>query len=384
MTGVATLFRPAGAAREAERTFSAGADSITDWEGFVGMEDEWNGLAEATNAPPCCRHEFIRSYLHNFAPRAPLRVELARDLSGRLVSVLPLIASRSSIRGVPVKQLEAPANVHSLRFDLIDREATDGASVVFERLAQAPGWDVLRISDVPEDGKAWRVYRAAQSAGFPTGAWESHRSPYLLLPSSYDELLRGLRGKFKANLHRRKRRLAEKGQVTVERLSGETLSENDLEVCFDIERNGWKGRQGSAVTQSRAVHDFHLDLFRTPWFSERLSLFVLKVAGKPIAFHYGHTVDGVFSLIMTSYDETYREFGPGHILTEEVLADCISRQLREFDFLGCDLPWKLDWTNRVRTHHWLYIFRNSLKGRILKQMKFEWARAARLLLARTP
>jgi CelD/BcsL family acetyltransferase involved in cellulose biosynthesis len=384
VTEVVTFLRPSGTRRLAARTLSVEADSVTDAAPFVAMEPEWNELVETSGAPPFCRHEFIRSYLDNFAPRAPLHVVCARDPSGRLLSVLPLIATRGSIRGVPVKQLEAPANVHSLRFDFMDRDAREGASVVFAGLARDPTWDVVRISDVPEDGKAWRIYRLAQTAGFPTGAWESHRSPYLLLPSSHDELMRGLRGKFKANLQRRKRRLAEKGAITVERLSGETLSENDLETCFAIERNGWKGRQGSAVIQSRSVHDFHLGLFRTPWFRERLSLFILRVSGKPIAFHYGHTVGSVFSLIMTSYEEAFREFGPGHVLTEEVLADCISRKLQEFDFLGCDLPWKLEWTNRVRTHHWLFIFRDSLKGRILKHMKFDWARAARLLLARNP
>jgi CelD/BcsL family acetyltransferase involved in cellulose biosynthesis len=378
----AMFFRPVNAARHADLPRSMAAESITDAARFVAMQNEWNELAETTGAPPFCRHEFIRSYLDNFAPEAGLQIGCARDRSGRLSAVLPLIASRGSIRGFPVRQLEAPANVHSLRFDLIDRDGADGASTVFEGLARNPKWDVIRISDVPEDGKAWRLYRRAQSCGFPTGAWESQRSPYLLLPASHEELMRGLRGKFKANLHRRKRRLAETGRVTVEHLRGESFSESDLETCFDIERRGWKGRQGSAVTQSRAVHGFHREIFRTPWFRERLSVFILKVAGNPIAFHYGHTVDGVFSLVMTSYDEAYREFGPGHILTDEVLADCISKRLREFDFLGCDLPWKLDWTDRVRSHHWLFIFRDSLKGRILKQMKFDWARAARLLLAK--
>jgi len=88
------------------------------------------------------------------------------------------------------------------------------------------------------------------------------------------------------------------------------------------------------------------------------------------------TFRGVFSLVMTSCDESFAEFGPGHLLTEEVLKDCASRGLREFDFLGCDLPWKMEWTSTVRPHHWLYIFRKSARGRFLRQLKFGWAVAA--------
>jgi CelD/BcsL family acetyltransferase involved in cellulose biosynthesis len=104
------------------------------------------------------------------------------------------------------------------------------------------------------------------------------------------------------------------------------------------------------------------------------------VAGRPIAFHYGFTAGGIYSLIVTSYDEDFREFSPGHLLTEDLLKRCIDKRLEEFDFLGCDLPWKIEWTPSSRPYDWLYIFRNSLKGRFLHQLKFGWVRTARLLL----
>jgi CelD/BcsL family acetyltransferase involved in cellulose biosynthesis len=90
----------------------------------------------------------------------------------------------------------------------------------------------------------------------------------------------------------------------------------------------------------------------------------------------------VYSLVMTSYDERFKEFSPGHLLTESVIEDCVARRLREFDFLGCDLPWKLEWTSSVRRHHWLFVFRNNRAGRLLRQIKFGWAPAARQWLQR--
>jgi CelD/BcsL family acetyltransferase involved in cellulose biosynthesis len=350
---------------------------IVDRREFAAIEAEWNALVEADRPEPFYRHEYVRNLLDHFASAAPLEVVTLRDARGRLVAGLPLVAGRGSICGIGVRELASPTNVHSLRFDLVSEDSEAAAEALFDHLAADRSWDVIRISDVPAGGRAWRLHRAAQAAGFPVGAWEAQRSPYITLPSSYGELLEGRRAGFKANLRRRRRRLGEQGEVRVERFAGEEVTERRLEECLVLERSGWKGGQGSAVSQSEAAHGFHLGLLRSAGFRDHLSLFRLTLDGQPIAFHYGLTCNGVYSLVLTSYLERFKEFSPGHLLTGEVLEDCISRGLREFDFLGCDLPWKLEWTHTLRSHHWLYVFRDSLFGRSLRLVKFGWVPAVR-------
>lgn len=380
--GTMMLAAESGLARAAGPGAALEVRDLVDRETFVAIEEEWNACVEANRPEPFCRHEYIRSFLANFVPSAPIKVVTVRDAGGGLVVALPLVAGRGSICGIGVRELASPTNVHSLRFDLVGDAGPMAADAVFRHLAADGSWDVLRITDVPERGRAWQIYRSARAAGFPVGAWESQRSPYIALPSSYDELSQGLRAKFRANLRRRRRRLAEKGEVSVERVAGDALSESRLEECLVLERSGWKGAQGSAVSQSTATYGFHLELLRTAAFRENLSLFTLKLAGTPVAFQYGITSHGVYSLVLTGYDERFGEFSPGHLLTEEVLKDCVSRGLREFDFLGCDLPWKLEWTSTVRPHHWLFVFRDSPLGHILWQLKFGWVRSARQRLTR--
>jgi CelD/BcsL family acetyltransferase involved in cellulose biosynthesis len=355
---------------------------VRDRASFAGLEQEWNALVEKGDCEPFYRHEFLSSFVDSFVPKAPLKLVAGHDPAGRLVAALPLVARRGSICGIPVRELASPTNVHSLRFDLVAADAAQAGDAVMRHLAADRSWDVVRITDVPEGGKAWEIHRAAQAAGFPVGVWEAQRSPYIQLPSVPGELLRGRRTKFKANLRRRWKRLAEAGEVSVERVAGSALSEQHLNECLLLESSGWKGRQGSAVNQNGATRAFHLRLLRSSEFNSRLSLFLLKLDGKPIAFHYGLTSHGVYSLVMTSYDERFKEFSPGHLLTEEVLEDCVRRGLREFDFLGCDLPWKLEWTSTVRPHHWLFIFRDNAMGRALCALKFRWVPAARAALAR--
>lgn len=360
---------------------------VTDRGSFDAMQADWNALVEVSHPEPFFRHEYIGAFLHNFLRGRAFTIVTGRGARGELKLALPLVAGSASICGLPVRERASPTNVHSLRFDLVAETAAEddapdaAARVLFEHLAADKTWIVLRITDVPPDGQAWRIYRVAQAAGFPVGAWEGQRSPYLAL-STAAPLTLGLRTKFRANLRRRRKRLAEQGEISVERLQGESLSTSDLEACLAMESAGWKGRQGSAAGQSEEARGFHLDLLCTPAYKDMLSLHLLKLSGRPIAFQYGLTSHGVFSLVMTSYDESFAEFSPGQLLTEEVLNDCISRGLREFDFLGCDLPWKMEWTKTVRPHHWLFIFRNSAQGRFLRRLKFGWAVAARQLLAK--
>ncbi len=237
---------------------------LVDEQAFGALEREWNSLVESNGPEPFYRHEYIASFLHNFLPAAALKIVVGRDARGGLVAALPLVSTRGSVCGVRARELASPSNVHSLRFDLISDGSDAPIEEMFGHLAADASWDVLKITDVPEAGKAWGLYRAAALAGFPVGAWESQRSPYVTLPRSAEVLMAGLRAKFKANLRRRWKRLAEEGEIQVTRVAGEELTEALLRDCFALEQKGWKGRHGSAVSQSEASLGFHLELLRNP------------------------------------------------------------------------------------------------------------------------
>src|SRR5262245_58638949 len=122
---------------------------VGDRDGFAALRGEWNALVDERDPQPFYRHEYVASFLDNFAAGAPFRIVLGRDRSGRLATALPLVAGRGSICGIPVRELRSPTNVHSLRFDLVARDAAAAAEELFEHLAADTSWDVLRLTDVP-------------------------------------------------------------------------------------------------------------------------------------------------------------------------------------------------------------------------------------------
>lgn len=355
---------------------------LTDRAAFIALEREWDELVARTRNEIFFRHRFIRLWIDNFAPEAKLRVLVARSADGALVAALPLMQERAKIYGVPVTQLVSTANPHSCRFDLVAEDPALAADAVFEYLAADTGWDVLRITDVPEGGNAFALLDRARRAEWPTGTWSSLHSPYIPLPGTYEALAATLQSKFKANLRRRRKKLEERGKVTVEKVTGGPELAARLEEGFALEASGWKGLNGTAMAQDHATRGFYSELARDAAYGNYLSLYFLRLDGRAIAFQYGLRFGGRYLLLKPGYDERLRECSPGQLLMDEVLRDLSGSEVDEFDFLGPDMVWKRDWTDRVRPHTWMFIFRASAVGRALCKAKFQWLPVAKETVAR--
>jgi CelD/BcsL family acetyltransferase involved in cellulose biosynthesis len=356
------------------------AVEVVDRSGFLALEQEWNELVVTTRDEPFYRHEFLRVWMTHFNPGARLEVLTTRDRNGRLAAAFPLMKTRGFICGLPARLGMSAGNAHSCRFDLLAEDGRAAGETFFAHLAADKSWDVLRIADVPDGGNAWHLYRAAEEAGYPVGVWESQNSPYLSLPSTYAELQAGMSNGFKANLRRRRRRLEALGTVRVEHVTGGADLQARLDEGFAIERSGWKGKKGTAILQDAKTYGFYSELAHTAAARNYLSLLFLTLDDKPIAFHYGLMYGGTCYVPKLGYDEAYKECSPGLLLMEDGIKDCIARGVKGFDFLGLPGAWKTRWSQQMRRHNWLYIFRDSPFGQALQTAKFRLLPAAKQVL----
>ena len=374
---------PAGSRRD--RDAALAVECITGRDRFEALCGEWNALVEAAGEAPFLRHEFIASWLASFAPEAPLRLLAARRSDGVLAALLPLVERRDRIAGFPVREWSSPTDVHSARFDLVALDPVAAARAFLARLRAERGWSALRLADVPEGGAAQTLFEEARRAGLPGGRYRAQQSPVLFLPATVAALRAGWGTKWRSNLARRRRILERHGVVAFRRLDASDPDlARQLELAFAIEAAGWKGRRGQPVDSDPRQRAFYLALARpaaaggAPGFA----LDLLELDGRMIAFHYGIERGGAYSLLLTGHDERYRDGAPGHLLTERLAERSIERGLAELDFLGCDLEWKRAWTDRVRPHDWLWLFRDTRAGALLARLKFDWAPALRRRLAR--
>jgi CelD/BcsL family acetyltransferase involved in cellulose biosynthesis len=245
----------------------------------------------------------------------------------------------------------------------------------------------------------------AEANGFPCALWTSLRSPFLALPQvpkpildaapgkkqkaekakgRYELIEAALDAKFRQNLRRRRRRMAEQGEVRYVLLDGKDAAKLDegLADFLCIEASGWKGRGGTAIAQRPELVGFYAQIARDAAKRGALALGFLELGGKRIAAHLSVIHGGKHYLLKLGYDETLRELSPGQQLTAEAMRDACERGLSEFDFLGPDMEWKRDWEPALRTHTWLTIFRPTTKARLVYEARHTAWPMARALFGR--
>lgn len=330
-----------------------------------GLADEWRALCEeGASDEPFYRPEWVSAYLHAFAPDATLQLSTVRR-GRRLRAVLPLVHRRGVFFGLPARLLESPSNVHSCRFDLV-RGAEDGdaaVGAVWKELRERGDWDVIVLRDVPEDGAGERLLDAAQADGWPTGHWETNQTPVVTMAGVVDPFSVLQRGHFRANLRRRLRHAQATWPVSLERI--DSANTQALDDFYAVEASGWKGRQGTAIACSRQTRCFYDEVGRSAAAFGYLSLYLLRFGHDVVAGQFGLFYRRRYYTPKIGFEERYAEYSPGHLGVEEALRDCLGRGVLEFDFLGPSMPWKLEWTSRVRRHAHCYIFRDSIPGRAL-------------------
>src|SRR5437588_4253167 len=138
-------------ARSAEPPFPI--EMLEGREAFNALEKEWNAaLARGPRDEPMLRHEWVRAWIENFLPSAPLRTFVARSGRG-LHAAIPLIEQEGRAADtcfLPMRTWSTPHNDHSQRGGvLLGRRGKEVLPGLWEKIAGTEGWDRLRLRDLP-------------------------------------------------------------------------------------------------------------------------------------------------------------------------------------------------------------------------------------------
>jgi CelD/BcsL family acetyltransferase involved in cellulose biosynthesis len=364
------------------------------------LRDEWTRLAAAMRDAgwtkgPFLTPEWLSIYAASLcneeddARAGDFRVLVAHR-AGRLVAALPLLCERRRLAGVPSRVLRSLSDVHSQRFDLLldPACADDAARAIITHLVRARDWDAVELQVVLDDhAAAHALIAAARAANFPTGEWASMVSPYLTLQATTAELDKQLGSKFRSNLRRRAKKLeADVGPLALEHVDGRGLSAVALDALLDegfaLEAAGWKGDAGTAIACDARLRARYRALAHAFAVRGQLDCYFLRAGARRVAFHYALSDADTYYLFKPGFDPALATYGLGHLLVDAVARDLIARNFRELDFLGDDMPWKRDWTNRSRAHSFRYLFAPTARGRALAAWKFTLAPAAKRLWSR--
>jgi len=346
---------------------------VSDPDSFIDMEPLWSDLLEKSGIEsPFLTHQWVRTWWESFGNGNKLHILLVKEHE-EVIAIAPLMLTRRTMYGLPVRCLEFIANVHTPRFDfIVSRRTGDVYRAIWSVLStQEKFWDVLLLCQVLSDSNTLEEFRRfAGQDGMSCGRWISADSPYLPLREGWEDYFKQINSKHRSNLSRRLRRLSEIGKVEMERISSVDQLEGALEEGFRIEGAAWKDQIATSIQShpnSRLFYTRLADRFaQMGWFQ----LNFLTVAGRRIAFHYSLRYADKVYLLKPGYDPQFARFSPVNLLCFLFLQDAFRNGLTEFDFLGEEDEWKLQWTRTARRHCWLFVFSNRLVPSLIYWTKF--------------
>jgi CelD/BcsL family acetyltransferase involved in cellulose biosynthesis len=135
-----------------------------------------------------------------------------------------------------------------------------------------------------------------------------------------------------------------------------------LAEAFAIERSGWKAARGTAISSRPQTQQFYTEIAR--WAADRdwLRMVFLRVAGRPVAFHFALEQCGVYFALKGGFDPAFHRFSPGRLLIRATLERAFERGLQRYELLGEADDYKLRWASASHERLLFQAFAPTLSG----------------------
>jgi CelD/BcsL family acetyltransferase involved in cellulose biosynthesis len=350
------------------------------WATFMQRhEAAWLRLWTAMDAAPDLSPIWALSLLHGHQiDTAELQVAFATTDGGELSLVWPLRFTTHRRMGMTWQKVGALSNIFCLHGGLLTAMDT-GVAVrqTLQALQKRQGaWSWLDV-DLLEVGTplhtAW--LRAAQHADCRLERITKGRSPYIVSPGTLDDFLATKTRNFRSNMRARRRDVLNDPGIEVRYYTRPHEVAAYLEQALTVESKSWKGRTGSSL----AAREWETRLYDTllTRYAElgRVLAAVLFIDGVPTA-HSMDLLQGdrVYGL-KTSFDPAYTVRRPGVMLLVARLERYFAQGVREFDFIGLDEDYKLQWSRQCRPHESLRLYAPTLAARALflsTELRRQW------------
>jgi CelD/BcsL family acetyltransferase involved in cellulose biosynthesis len=336
------------------------------------LADEWRDLCmEAVDDQPFYRPEWIAAHIRAFAPQAKIVLLTVRSES-KLLFVLPLLQEWSVFTGVPVRKLRGPVNGHSCRFDAVRHSSSQGdvaVAAAWNHLQNLGGWDLLELHDVPEGGTISALVSAARNSGVRTAQEPMRRNPYVPVPADPNDLKKlPANARLRGKLRHIRRELDTQGELKFLRF--EKAERAVLERFYELESAGWKGKEGSAIACDPRIRQFYDEVSQVAERFGYLCVYSLELNGELLAAHFGLSYNGRYFSPKIAYNEKFPQYAPGHLIVSEILQDCSSRGIFEYDITGIADEWKMKWTSETRLKFKYFVFNRALPGSLAHAVSF--------------
>ncbi|GGD08762.1 GNAT family N-acetyltransferase [Aquisalinus flavus] len=281
---------------------------------IASLRSDWEDLAASAGDP----NVFLEPWFAQAALEiiAADEADIAAFLAeGRLIGLV-IFARDASYAHLPLDHYRSHLHAHQFLATPLVRRGCEGrfAAMLTAWLDSAPAAvSFCRLTHMSE-AAAIRSALEAYCLGDNRRCDIVHRCHRPAIDASQDAdsyLESHISSRRKKRLRRLGRRLAEMGEVRFEQLQDADQLERWLDEFLTLERKGWKGEEGTAITCRPGESVFFRQLAAAAMGRGQLVFSRLTVDGKGVAYAFDlRSADRIFCL-KVAYDADFSRFSPG-------------------------------------------------------------------------
>jgi CelD/BcsL family acetyltransferase involved in cellulose biosynthesis len=345
---------------------------INQIEDLSQFRSAWRQLlAETSGASFFHSLEWLECYWTNFVAGQRLRVLITFD-DRRPVGILPLVVRTETTRVGQVRALTYPLHDWATFYGPIGPCPATILTAGLRHVRRTPrDWDVLDLRWIDADGcDLGHTERAMFETGFAACKQKWDITSLVELPDTWQQYWSSRPSKFRRNIDRLQRRMAEQGKIEFVRSRvGERWDLYD--ACVSLAARSWQGDRGDATSLChgdfaryfRATHAAAAELGAA-------DICLLYCDGQAVAFAYTYSWNGNVYGTRKGFDPRFARLSPGIVLQKLMLQDGHRRGDRFYDLGTGDHDTKAPWRTSVRASYRFTFFPST----VLRAQLLRWNR----------
>src|SRR3990170_283619 len=358
--------------------------SIT--EDFILLKEKWNLLLSVSSADNFfLRWEWLGNWWEVFrTSNMELCILLIEKENGEVVGIAPFYLKRRLLGGIyPLKRLmflgtqtEGPGSIGSEYMNIICREGEEEsiAQYLFDQIVSHNFCDEIYLSKMDTSSIAFNLFKKlAARERFLSMVFNESKSPYISLPSAWEEYLNGLSSSMRYKIRNERRKLEKStGNVVIRNTCDEIKLSSDFQEFMRLHQTRWLSRNMGGAFSSVKFTLFHKKVVSSLMKSGYLDLIFLSVDGKNKAAMYNIIYNNKVYFYLSGLDTNGGKGSFGLLLHGYCIEEAIKRGMDEYDFM---LKGKLDaykdqWTKEHRILADLYIAHTGAAKHYMRTLEY--------------
>jgi len=337
-------------------------ECIEDLDASPLLPAAWEDvLSKSSHDHVCFTYEWTRAWWKAFGKGKRLLILAAVDDRDHIRALAPLMLQKTSLFGLPVRKISFIYNDNASRADLIDggynREIVEGMIAYLTRNTGL--WDVVELQNIWECSMTYHNLRQVlKQAGIRFALKTGLRSPFVTVNTDWGHYFSSRSKNFHKSFRNLQNRYKSKTGWSIDH-------PKNLDGIYAISRRSWKARCKRDICADDSNRDFFNILTDIANEKGWLHLWLLTVEGKGIAYEYALEYKRTMYALKADFDESARHLSPGVMLHTQLMKYCFERGFKEIDLCGHDEDYKIRWSDGIRNHAHVTMYRAGFYGMLL-------------------